>query len=112
MTGRIKPARITAAQFQESPGVEDWRVLSDVATTRFQTGSFATGVALINKIGHLADEADHHPDVELRYPEVVVRLETHEIGGLSERDVALARQISSAARELDILAVAPTQPDG
>lgn len=82
----------------------DWRVASGPACAYFSTGSFAKGVALIDEIGRLADAANHHPDVDLRYSGVTVRLTTHEVDGLSDRDVALARQISDAARELGVSA--------
>jgi 4a-hydroxytetrahydrobiopterin dehydratase len=94
--------RITARQFHDADGVGDWRVLFNGACAYFRTGSFATGVALADEIGRLADAANHHPDVDLRYPGVTVRLWTHDVEGLSERDVALARQISAAARDLGI----------
>lgn len=96
--------RITPERFQGSSGVEDWRVEADLATARFRTGSFSKGVELIGAIGELADAADHHPDVDLRYPSVTVRLTTHEVEGLSERDVELARRISAAARDLGVSA--------
>lgn len=94
--------RITARQFHEAEGVEDWRVVFDGACAVFRTGSFATGVALVGAIGGLADAANHHPDVDLRYGSVTVRLMTHDVQGLSERDVALAQRISAAARELNV----------
>jgi len=93
MSERIKPQR-----FYET----DWRVVRGNASTHFRTGSFAAGVALVDAIGKLADAANHHPDVDLRYRGVTVRLRTHSEGRLTERDVALARQISDAARELGI----------
>jgi 4a-hydroxytetrahydrobiopterin dehydratase len=96
--------RMTAGQFHGSDGVDDWRVLFGGAYAYFRTGSFATGVALVDAIGTLADAANHHPDVDLRYPGVTVHLVTHDVGGLSERDVALARQISAAAGDLGIAA--------
>jgi 4a-hydroxytetrahydrobiopterin dehydratase len=98
--------RITPGQFQDAVGVEHWRALLDGhgAYAQFRTGSFATGVALVDAIGLLADEADHHPDIQLRYGSVTVRLRTHDVDGFSERDVALARQISEVARELDVSA--------
>jgi 4a-hydroxytetrahydrobiopterin dehydratase len=96
--------RISPQQFHASDGVEDWRVLFDGAKTYFVTGSFATGVELVEVIGRLADAANHHPDVDLRYPGVLVGLFTHEVNGISDRDVALAQQISRAARELAIAA--------
>lgn len=103
MTSRDAPAAITADQFAAADGVKDWGVLeSGEAGATFRTGSFARGVDLIARIGALADAANHHPDVDLRYPSVTVRLSTHEIGGLSERDVALAREISETAAELGI----------
>jgi 4a-hydroxytetrahydrobiopterin dehydratase len=95
---------ITAARFTESDGVGDWRVLFDGAQAYFRTGSFAAGVALVDQIGRLADEANHHPDVDLRYRGVTVRLVSHDVQGLSERDVDLARRISTAAREQGVAA--------
>jgi 4a-hydroxytetrahydrobiopterin dehydratase len=99
MTERISPQ-----EFLEADGVDDWRVVSGVACAYFGTGSFRAGVALVDAIGVLADAANHHPDVDLRYPSVVVWLSTHDVGGLSSRDVELARQISGAARDLGVTA--------
>jgi len=96
MSDRIEPQR-----FHEA----GWRVVRDDAAAHFRTGSFAKGVALIDAIGALADAANHHPDVDLRYHGVTVRLRTHSERRLTERDVTLARQISDAARELDVALV-------
>jgi 4a-hydroxytetrahydrobiopterin dehydratase len=100
--------QITPRQFSESAGVEDWRVLGHGASTYFRTGTFATGVELVDAIGELADAADHHPDIDVRYAGVTVRLFSHDVMGLSQRDVELARAISAAARELDV----PADPSG
>ncbi len=97
MTERISPR-----QFHEAAGVEDWRVLFEGACAHFRTGSFAAGVALVDAIARLADATHHRPAADLRDAGVTVRLRTDDIGGLSERDIALARQISAAARELGI----------
>jgi 4a-hydroxytetrahydrobiopterin dehydratase len=104
--------RITPQEFLEAFGVDDWRVVSGVACAYFRTGSFRAGVALVDAIGVLADVANHHPDVDLRYPSVVVRLMTHDVDGLSSRDVDLARQISAAARELGVTADPGKLPAG
>jgi 4a-hydroxytetrahydrobiopterin dehydratase len=97
---------ITSQQFHAAAGVDDWRVLSTGATAYFETGSFAKGVAFVDRIGELADALNHHPDVELRYPGVRVTLLTHELMGsgwpLSELDSTLAAQISQAAGELGL----------
>ena len=93
---------ITPQEIHEADGVEDWRVLFGGACAHFRTGSFAAGVALVDAIGALVGTANHHPDIDLRYTSVTVRLRTHDIDGLSERDLTLARQISIAARVLDV----------
>jgi 4a-hydroxytetrahydrobiopterin dehydratase len=93
---------VTPKQFRESPGVKNWRVVGNEVTAKFDTGTFARGVEFIDAIGVLADNANHHPDVDLRYPSVTVRLTTHQIGGLSDLDTSLAREISTLAREMDI----------
>jgi 4a-hydroxytetrahydrobiopterin dehydratase len=96
--------RITPRQFHEAEGVEDWRMLANAVGTYFQTGTFATGVELVVEIGALAEVANHHPDIDLRYAGVTVRLMTHEVDGLSERDIDMTRKISMAARALGVSA--------
>jgi 4a-hydroxytetrahydrobiopterin dehydratase len=88
---------ITPRRFHEF----DWRVVRTDACAHFRTGAFAAGVALVDAIGRLADATDHHPDVDLRSDGVTVRLRT-DSGRLGEREVALAQQISAAARELGV----------
>jgi 4a-hydroxytetrahydrobiopterin dehydratase len=77
-------------------------VVGSGACAHFRTGSFAAGVALVDAIGRLAGAANHPPDVDLRAEGVTVCLPMGDLGGLSERDVELARQISAAATELDV----------
>ncbi|MGH9098695.1 MAG: VOC family protein [Acidimicrobiales bacterium] len=103
--------KITPRQFHDASGVEDWRVLASGASAHFRTGSFAAGVALVDAIGKLADAANHHPDVDLRYGGVTVRLVSHDVEGLSERDAKLALQISAAARDLGMTADASAVQD-
>jgi 4a-hydroxytetrahydrobiopterin dehydratase len=96
--------RISSRTFHESAGVEDWRVLYGRAFACYRTGSFAAGVTLVEAIGAVADALDHHPDVQLRYSDVTVRLVSHDIGDLSARDLELARLISAAADGLGVRA--------
>jgi len=91
--------RLTSKEFFETEGLEDWRVLFTGALAYFRTGSFSAGVAFAGAIAELADAANHHPDVDVRYGGMTVRLLSHDVGGLTDRDVALARQISALARE-------------
>ncbi|MFC5010252.1 VOC family protein [Nocardioides plantarum] len=84
----------------ETERLADWRILFWRLHARFATGDFATGVRLVEAIGEAAATADHHPDVDLTYAAVDVRLSSHDVGGVTQRDVRLAREISAAAGRL------------
>jgi 4a-hydroxytetrahydrobiopterin dehydratase len=92
--------KLTADEVREAPGLEDWRHLLTGIRARFRTGDFATGLALVDRIGAAAEEANHHPDISLTYPEVIVTLSSHDVGGITTRDLDLARRISGFAADL------------
>ena len=85
-------------------GLTDWRLVTNVLQTRFATRDFATGLVLVQRLAEVAEEMNHHPDVDLRYPHVDVRLTSHDTGGVTGRDVELARRASEAAADLGISA--------
>lgn len=94
--------KLTADEVRDAPGLDDWRHLLSGIRARFRTGDFATGLALVDRIGAAAEEADHHPDISLTYPEVIVTLASHDVGGITSRDLDLARQISGFAAEAGV----------
>jgi 4a-hydroxytetrahydrobiopterin dehydratase len=98
--------QISAQQFQEAEGLEDWRVLSEGAVIHFRTGSFAESARLVQAIGERAGVGEHPPAVDVREGGVTVRLITVEDGyfGMTKRDVEVARQISAVARDLGLSA--------
>ena len=92
--------RVLTADDLEAEQLGDWRVLFAELHARFRTGSFVKGLDLVNQIGEHAELMNHHPDVDLSYPAVTVRLSSHDVGGLTQRDVRLARTISGLAASL------------
>ncbi|WP_298339337.1 4a-hydroxytetrahydrobiopterin dehydratase [Ferrimicrobium sp.] len=82
--------------------LKDWRQLNKQLRARFRTNSFAAGLAFVNQVGAAAEVMDHHPDIVLTYSEVVVTLFSHDVGGITSRDLRLAREISSLADKLGI----------
>ena len=96
--------RLSASEVREAPGLDDWRHLLTGIRARFRTGDFATGLALVDRIGAAAEQADHHPDISLTYPAVIVTLSSHDVRGITSRDLALARTISALAAELGVTA--------
>lgn len=91
---------VSADAFAALDGCDDWRYLFGVITAEYLAGSFAAAASLVGAIAEAADEADHHPDVDLRYPDLVrVTLTTHAVGGVTTRDVELARRICTLAAD-------------
>jgi 4a-hydroxytetrahydrobiopterin dehydratase len=65
----------------------------------YATADFASAVRLLDAVAVAADEANHHPDVKLGWGRVEFELSSHDAGGVTSRDVALARRITSIAEE-------------
>ena len=76
----------------------DWRMLVDRLHGSFDTGDFVTAVKLVDAIAPAAEEMNHHPDLNVSYGRLDVSLSSHDVGGVTSRDVALARTISELAR--------------
>lgn len=76
----------------------DWRMLIDRLHASFDTGDFVAAVRLVDAIALAAEEMNHHPDLDLAHGRLDVRLISHDVGGVTSRDVALARTISELAR--------------
>lgn len=95
-------ATMRDAEVTEQVDGRHWRVVLGRLEAAFRTGSFERGVALVQRIGAVAEEQGHHPDVVLRYPSVLVRTVTHDAGGLTDRDVRLAAAVTAIADELGI----------
>jgi 4a-hydroxytetrahydrobiopterin dehydratase len=70
-------------------GLQDGELLREV---RFKT--FVDAIAFVDRVAELADAAGHHPDIDIRYTRVKLALVTHDAGGITDKDIALAKQIS------------------
>ena len=81
---------------------DGWANLQGCLQTRIRTPDFSTGLAIVNAIGAAAEEMDHHPDLDLRYTHVDVRLTSHDVGAVSGRDLRLARVISAIAADAGV----------
>jgi 4a-hydroxytetrahydrobiopterin dehydratase len=96
------PKRVLRYPEVQAAGLADWRFFLMRLHARFRTGSFVKGLELVTRVTEAAEEANHHPDVVLTYPQVDVDLHSHDVRGVTSRDLALARRISEIAAELGI----------
>ncbi|MWB98127.1 4a-hydroxytetrahydrobiopterin dehydratase [Agromyces seonyuensis] len=100
---------ISPEQFRAGAESADWAVVGDEAVATFKTGDFATGARFFAAVAIVAESANHHPDVEVRYSSVTVHLTTHSEGGLTDADAGVARRISDVAQALGIHAATPAR---
>ena len=66
---------------------------------RFEFPQFADAIQFVNRIATVADEHDHHPDIDIRYRRLKIVLVSHDVGGLSSRDFKMAKLIDDLAAE-------------
>jgi 4a-hydroxytetrahydrobiopterin dehydratase len=74
-----------------------WTLQDGQLCRTFRTADFRTALLLTSVIGHLAEVAWHHPEITLGWGKVEVRLMSHDVGGITERDFALANEIERMA---------------
>ena len=78
-------------------GLPGWSGVGEMIEKTFERSSFAAAIAFVVQIGFLAEAADHHPDLDIRWRRVRIALTTHDSQGLTENDIDLARQIEEIA---------------
>ena len=91
--------RLTAQEFG-AEGLGGWRFEDETAVADFACGSFSAAGDFATRVAALCDARNHHADIDIRYPDVVrVTTTSHDAGGLTARDVELARAVSAAFEE-------------
>ena len=90
--------KLTPTEFNLGYDLHDWQYVGGVLQATFRGTSYLAAAQLILRIADAAEHAEHHPDVDLRYPgSVQVRLMTHAVNGVTTRDTDLAAIISGIA---------------
>ena len=82
------------AALAELPG---WEVRDEWLRRKYVTPGWPHTLMLAGAIGYVAEAAWHHPDLELGYAQVIVKIQTHRVKAITESDVALARRIHEVA---------------
>ena len=93
MTPRLVPEAVVRALRD----LEGWTFAHDALQKMFLLRDFDHAIAFVNRVADAARQADHHPDIALSWNEVTIRSWSHDVGGVSERDVALARTLDALA---------------
>ena len=72
---------------------EGWKVENDVLKKRFEFKNFAESLAFVNRVGEIAESADHHPDITFGWGYAELQTTTHDRGGITDVDFALVEKI-------------------
>ncbi|HIK25927.1 MAG TPA: 4a-hydroxytetrahydrobiopterin dehydratase [Thermosynechococcus sp. M46_R2017_013] len=93
MAERLSQAEIEA-QLASLPG---WKFVGDRLEQTFTCKDFLGSIAFVNRLVDPAEQAGHHPDLAISWNRVTVCLTTHEAGGITQKDIDLAKVISNLA---------------
>ena len=90
--------KLSDLEIQRALGrLSGWSRRGDTLVKTYTFGSFADGIAFVNRVAKAADKMDHHPDIDIRYTKVTFTLSTHDAGGVTESDLSLAQEIEKSA---------------
>ena len=76
-----------------------WKFSRGALRCEFKFETFKNALQFVAKVGDLAEAANHHPDIDIRYCVVKLALSTHDVGGVSDKDFSLARDIDAQSSE-------------
>lgn len=80
-----------ASALDKLPG---WERDGDALVRTARLPTFPVAVAVVDRVAEVAEERDHHPDIDIRWRTLTFRCSTHSLGGITDLDVALAASIS------------------
>lgn len=76
-------------------GLAGWSRKGDTLQRTYQFASFPDGIEFLRRVADVAEAQQHHPDVDVRYTKLVFHLSTHDAGGVTEKDLALAHAVDA-----------------
>ncbi|MGO8837280.1 MAG: 4a-hydroxytetrahydrobiopterin dehydratase [Limisphaerales bacterium] len=89
-------SKLTAAEIKTALAiVPEWKQTGGVIARTYVFKDFPAAIKFVNAVAGLAEEAWHHPDMDIRWNKVTVALTTHDAGGLTEKDFDLARKFDA-----------------
>lgn len=88
---------LTAAEIEDVLKANpEWKLQQGKLVREWTFKDFVEAMAFVNRVAEIAEEAGHHPDIDVRYNHVLLGLVSHDAGGITTRDAAMASQISKA----------------
>jgi 4a-hydroxytetrahydrobiopterin dehydratase len=95
------PQKLTDSQIEaELASAPDWAEVSGEIQRTFRFPDFKAAMAFVDALAEYAERVRHHPDILIRYSKVTVSVSTHDAGGITAKDFALAQEADKIADEV------------
>ncbi len=75
----------------------DWGLCEEALVKTFRFADFAAAIEFVERVAEVAERRQHHPDIDVRFNKVTLRLRSHDAGAITRRDVDLARELDHLA---------------
>ncbi len=85
---KIDPGQISSAL----TAIPQWQICDQLISRTYEFKNFPVAMDFVNAVARIAEQVQHHPDIDVRWNKVTLALTTHDAGGLTEKDFAMARQ--------------------
>ena len=92
------PTKLSDLEIRRALGsLPGWTRKGDALNKTYSFARFADGIRFVDQVAALADSMNHHPDIDIRYTNVTFSLSSHDAGGITQRDLDLAKGIEHTA---------------
>lgn len=86
---------LTVAEIEKAlQNYPKWKLTEGKLSRQWTFRDFVEAISFVNKVAPIAEAAGHHPDIDIRYNRVILSLVSHDAGGITQRDLAMAAQLS------------------
>lgn len=92
----LGPSALSDIEIQRALGLlPGWSRKGDAIVKTYTFATFPAGIEFVNHVAKVAEEMQHHPDVDIRYSKLYFSLSTHDAGGVTNKDIELAQRIEA-----------------
>jgi 4a-hydroxytetrahydrobiopterin dehydratase len=83
---------------RELKNLPGWTMLGDKISKIYEFKDFVEAIGFVDMVSKLAEQANHHPDIDIRWNKVTLVLSTHSENGITQKDILLAKKVDTASK--------------
>lgn len=95
----MPPSKLSDLEIQRALGsLPGWARRGETLVKTYTWPTFSAGIDFVQRVASAADAMDHHPDIDIRYTKITCTLSSHDAGGITEKDLSLAKSIEGLSQ--------------